>query len=60
MEDAAKGYLDYGAAANACLLAQMKKETFDLMAYFTSDDAKLLKETVTNIKTVDKDGNVIN
>lgn len=60
LEDAAKGYLDYGAAANACLLAQMKKESFDLMAYLASDDAKLLKETVTNIKTVDKDGNVIN
>ena len=57
LEDAAKGYLDYDAAGSASLLAQINNQPFDLLAYFASADAKLLQETITNIKIVDKDGN---
>lgn len=58
LEDAAKGYLDYQAAGSASLLAQIKKQPFDILVYFASDAAKPLAETVTNIKIVDKNGNI--
>lgn len=58
LEDAAKGYLDYDAAGSASLLAQIKNQPFDLLAYFASDDAKPLQETITTIKIVDKNGNI--
>ncbi|OXS25252.1 MAG: hypothetical protein BI182_05845 [Acetobacterium sp. MES1] len=58
LEDAAKGYLDYRAAANACLLAQMKGEAFNILTYFASDEASLLAETVSNVKNVDQYGNI--
>lgn len=58
LEDAAKGYLDYNAAANASLLAQMKGESFDVLVYFARDDAKLFEEIITDLKNVDKEGNV--
>lgn len=58
LKDQAKGYMDYTAAAKACLRAQLRGEYFDINAYFASSDAKLLEETVSNVKIVDKDGKV--
>lgn len=58
LKDLTKGYMDYNAAATASLKAQLKKETFDINAYFGSSEAKLFSEIVANVKIVDKDGNV--
>lgn len=58
LKDQAKGYMDYSAAAKASLWAQIKGEAFDINAYFAGSDAKLLEETVSNVRIVDKGGNI--
>ena len=59
LKDGTKGYMDYNAAATASLMAQMKGKTFDINVYFGSSDAKRYEETVENVRTVDKNGNVL-
>lgn len=58
LKDGAKGYMDYQAAAAACLVAQIKGESFDINAYFGKNDAKRYEQTVNNLRIVDKNGNV--
>ena len=58
LEDQAKGYIDYKAAASACLKTQIRGEAFDINVYFGSSEAKLFEETVNNVKIVEKDGNI--
>ncbi|OXS25251.1 MAG: hypothetical protein BI182_05840 [Acetobacterium sp. MES1] len=58
LRDATKGYMDYSAAATACLLAQMKGQSFSIETYFGRSDAKLYGQTVNNVGNVAKDGSV--
>ncbi|WP_286808521.1 bacterial Ig-like domain-containing protein [Acetobacterium sp. MES1] len=58
LKDLNKGYMDYSAAASACLLAQMRGESFDINSYFGRSDAKLYDEAVSNVGIVDQYGNV--
>lgn len=56
LKDLNKGYMDYGAAASASLLAQLRGESFDINAYFGRSDASLYADTVSSVGTVDVNG----
>lgn len=58
LEDQVKGYMDYNGAATVSLLAQMKGEAFDINAYFARNDAQRYEQIISNLRIVDKDGNI--
>ncbi|OXS25260.1 MAG: hypothetical protein BI182_05885 [Acetobacterium sp. MES1] len=56
--DTVKGYMDYPQTAMMLLKYQMWGKSFDINAYFASSEGVKLTEAVTNVKVVDKNGNV--
>jgi C1A family cysteine protease len=58
IQDATKGYIDYNAAATASLMAQIKGQSFDINTYLGSSSAVLYSATVSNVGSVDSNGNV--
>jgi hypothetical protein len=59
LKDLNKGYMDYQAAAIACLMAQMQGETFDIDEYLSNSSATYAISG-SLIKVVDENGNVSN
>ena len=59
VKDSEKGYMDFQAAQDASLMAQIKGQVFKINDYLATDKAKVLGGDITGIKEVDKEGNVI-
>ncbi|OXS25258.1 MAG: hypothetical protein BI182_05875 [Acetobacterium sp. MES1] len=53
LKDQSKGYLDYQAAATACLMAQMQGKTFSIGDYLGGSSAAGFSVTESMIKVID-------
>jgi subtilisin family serine protease len=56
--DTAKGYMDYPETSMMWIKYQMWGKVFNINDYFASSEGVKLSETVTNVKVVDKNGNI--